>query len=746
MKPRLPQWIGGRKKDTEKNGLGLSGFDLYRTALGVCTAVVLSVLLCSHLLPAKVSLKIGDVATDDIRAHRTVTYRDTAETERLRQAAAAKIGDVYSDKSGAVNDALEELNDAFNAVKEAMRNRPSSEPDAKARYVRSLIRTDLSHSTLRILVSASDRDLMSIEELAQQLVSQEFSREIRSDKNDLLKARADIDSRARRLLGETPQASALAEVAGTVMRPNKMYDQDATRARKLRAEKSVEPVQGQTVIGALVIAKGEKVRQTHIDKFRALGLTHPKIDYTTASALSLFVVLLTVLVAVYLRRYQPEIHEDIRKLALLSLVVVLSMVGLKVGGAMIGLNLSGLQLGYLGMMTVTTAGMLLAALLNPSLSVVIVSVLSIASGLTMNNELRFAAVTLVSSLVAIYSVANIRYMGDLMRTISAIALTDVAMVWIVGSMSGDTATEMMTGSGWVVIMAAAATMLFWVGTGILERLFGITTHITLLELSDTNKPLLRRLVMEAPGTYTHSLATGHLAEAAAEAVHADSLFARVASYYHDIGKIRRPHFFVENQGVENAHDKLSPTLSSLVITSHIKDGLEIAKEYRLPPAFQEVILQHHGTSLVTYFYNQVAESEECSAALERQFRYSGPKPRTKEAAIVMLADAVEAASRSLAKPTPARLESLVQKVIDDKLRDGQLEQSDLTFRDIATIEDSFARSLSATLHARIEYPDVITVDGKKLITNGDTDTERIPTLGTGKSEPPAEGHAKITAG
>jgi cyclic-di-AMP phosphodiesterase PgpH len=722
----------------------VSGFDLQRIALGVGTAVILSILLCLHLLPDKISLKIGDTAPEDVRAHRTVTYKDSAETERLREEATAKIDDVYIDRRNAADEAVADLQSTFAAIETARADRALRNVDAKARYVRSLIRTDVSHASFRLMVSASARDLNSMEDVGERLIRGEYTKPIKSDQKDLQRVHTEIDAKAQRLLGVTPQAAALSEIAGSAVRPNRIYSEGATRALRQSAVRRLEPVQGQIVIGALVIAKGEEVRQTHMDKFAALGLTHPNIDYSTASALSLFVIFLILLVTIYLRRYQPEIYDDSRKLALLSLVVILSMVGLKLGGGMIGLNLSGLQLGYLGMMTVTTAGMLLSVLLNAQIAVLLVSLLSIASGLTMNNELRFAAVTLVSSLVAIYSVTNIRDRGDLVRTTSAIALTDVAMVWTVGSISGDTMIEMLTGSGWVIAMAIGATMFFWVGTGILERPFGITTHLTLLELSDTNKPLLRRLVMEAPGTYTHSMATGHLAEAAAEAVHADSLFARVASYYHDIGKIRRPHFFVENQGVENAHDKLSPTLSSLVITSHIKDGIEIAREYRLPATFHDVILQHHGTSLVIYFYNQITESEDHSAVLEQQFRYPGPKPQTKEAAIVMLADVVEAASRSLAKPTPARLESLVQKVIDEKLDDGQLQQSDLTFRDIARIEDSFVRTLSATLHSRIEYPDVLTADGKKFAANGDSDTDR--TEPAGKSGPPPADRAEAVTG
>lgn len=743
MRPHLPQWIGARKKDTERNG-GLRGRDWQRPALGVGAALVLSLLLCSHLLPDKVSLKVGDIAPEDIRAHRTVTYTDTEETDRLKAEAAEDVHPQYNPEPRALDNAVGGSEDIFKAVREARDKRAAADADTKARFVRSLISTDVSHDSFKTLVSASNSDIQSMENLSRRFIKEAYTSEIRSESKDLQKARDRIYAKSKRLLGATPQAAALAEVTGSVLTPNRLYDSAATIKYRLRAERRIEPVRGQIMIGAIVIAKGERVRQIHMDKFAALGLMHPNIDYRAASALSLFVILLTLLVAIYLQRYQPEIHDDIRKLGLLSLVVVLSMVGLKLGRGMIGLNLSGLQLGYLGMMTVTTAGMLLAALLNPQVAVLIVSLLSIASGLTMNNELRFAAVTLVSSLVAIYCVANIRDRGDLLKTIGVIGFTDLAMVWIVGSMSGDAVLEMTTGSVWVFVMAAAATMFFWVGTGILERPFGITTHISLLELADTNKPLLKRLALEAPGTHTHSILTGHLAEAAAEAVHADSLFARVASYYHDIGKIRRPHFFVENQGVENAHDRLSPTLSSLVITSHIKDGIEIAKEYRLPPAFAEVILQHHGTSLVTYFYNQVAESEERSAALERQFRYSGPKPQTKEAAIVMLADVVEAASRSLAKPTTPRLESLVQKVIAERLRDGQLEQSDLTFRDIRRIEESFTRTLSATLHARIEYPDVVTVDGKRLTANGDSDKER--TEPEGKQEPPPADREEVAAG
>jgi putative nucleotidyltransferase with HDIG domain len=199
----------------------------------------------------------------------------------------------------------------------------------------------------------------------------------------------------------------------------------------------------------------------------------------------------------------------------------------------------------------------------------------------------------------------------------------------------------------------------------------------------------------------------------------------VASYYHDIGKIKRPNFFVENQHVENVHDRLNPSLSAIVIRSHIKDGIDLAMEYKLPPLICELIGQHHGTSLVRYFYYQAAvEASGGTAMLEQQFRYDGVKPQSKEAALLMLADAVEAASRSLAKPTPGQIESMVLSIISDKLNDGQLDESELTFRDISAIRISFFKSLSNMMHARIEYPDLASLEGKNTGGSGSTDKEQ----------------------
>jgi len=257
----------------------------------------------------------------------------------------------------------------------------------------------------------------------------------------------------------------------------------------------------------------------------------------------------------------------------------------------------------------------------------------------------------------------------------------------------------------------------------LESLFDITTNFKLLELSNLHQPILRQLILVAPGTYHHSIVLGTLAEAAAEAVGANSLLVRVSAYYHDIGKIKKPAYFIENQmEALNRHDKLSPSMSSLIVTSHVKDGVELARESKLPAPIIDIIRQHHGTSLITFFYQKAKDAENTRLAevREEEYRYTGPKPQTKEAAIVMLADAVEAASKTLTDPTPARVQGMVERIINNIFVDGQLEECDLTLRDLHQIAKAFVRILTGIFHHRVDYPGFNFEDwGDKRGDNGD---------------------------
>ena len=241
---------------------------------------------------------------------------------------------------------------------------------------------------------------------------------------------------------------------------------------------------------------------------------------------------------------------------------------------------------------------------------------------------------------------------------------------------------------------------------IIEQAFGIATSMTLLDYSDANQPLLKKLAMDAPGTFSHSLLIGSVAESAAEAIGANGLLCRVGAYYHDIGKINKPPYFVENQlGSASRHEQLSPAMSQLVIVGHVKDGVEIAKEYGLPSVLRQFIETHHGTTLMEYFYHEARKkADDKQTVSESEFRYPGPKPKSKEAAIIMLADAVESAARSLTDHTPAKVENLVHSIAMKRLQDGQFDECDLTLRELSQIEISLSKSLAAHHHGRIAYP------------------------------------------
>jgi putative nucleotidyltransferase with HDIG domain len=283
------------------------------------------------------------------------------------------------------------------------------------------------------------------------------------------------------------------------------------------------------------------------------------------------------------------------------------------------------------------------------------------------------------------------------------------------------ALEFLSSASWsagvLTIAGTNATITLVVGVliqgllPVIERVFRIATSMTLLDYSDANQPLLKRLAIEAPGTYSHSLFIGSIAEAAAEAIGRNGLLCRVGAYYHDIGKINKPGYFIENQlGSISWHKELSPAMSQLIIVGHVKDGMEMAREYGLPAVLRQFIETHHGTTLVEYFYNEAMKKHEQKDFLdvpppsEGEFRYTGPRPRTKEAAIVMLADAVEGAVRSLSEPTPTKIEAVVHNIAMRRLQDGQFDECDLTFRELGQIEASMSKTLAAHYHGRIAYP------------------------------------------
>ncbi len=364
-------------------------------------------------------------------------------------------------------------------------------------------------------------------------------------------------------------------------------------------------------------------------------------------------------------------------------------------------------------------GLLVSGLLGPAKGILAVSLAAMAAVLTQVCPVELIVGGWITASIGAHAVNPLRQRNDLMRatyvTTGMFALLALAIAMITQLPW----REALLSSCWAALAGFVSVAVFWLCVVPFERAFGVVSDWTLLDLINPEHPILRDLVIKAPGTYAHSVMVGNLAEHAARAIGANALLCRAMAYYHDIGKTKRPDFFIENKTGDNPHDRLTPALSAKIISAHVKDGLKLAEEHRLPPTIRDGIAEHHGTSLISYFYylhKETNREKERSTAviakeistndplMEQHFRYPGPRPKTKETAVLLLADRVEAITRTRPPGSPGRVRALVWEIIQDVREDGQLDDSELNFRDLQTIVDSFASSLGALRHERIDYP------------------------------------------
>ncbi len=437
-------------------------------------------------------------------------------------------------------------------------------------------------------------------------------------------------------------------------------------------------------------------------------------------ALVLVVVFATAAMGVYLARYKPRILTNHMRSAAVGILLLLALA--------VGILFSTLRW---PVMLMLIPGLIVPIILtityNQRIALGLGWFFAILLILTTTRALRAEAgfaglfsvfVVLVTAItVAVFLLGEIRSRSKLIEVGIVTGIAAAVAVWLMGliinysqlaspDVSYATAKGILTDSLWAMFAAIAIGLVIQGILPLVERVFRVATSMTLLECCDANRPLLKRLALEAPGTYNHSLQIGTIAEMAAEAIGANGLLCRVGSYYHDVGKISKPDYFVENRGPQfSKHEKLSPTMSSLVILGHVKDGLAIAREYGLPRVLHQFIEQHHGTTLVEYFYHEARKREPDRDIRDTEFRHVGPKPQTPEAGIVMLADSVESAVRALPEPNANRIELTVHNLLMKRLMDGQFDQCDLTLRQLHIIEEKLIKSLCSVYHARVAYPE-----------------------------------------
>lgn len=686
-----------------------------QVVLGAVFVVVMTGLMAANMNPEEVDLKLGQISPEDIVAPRAAVFIDETRTAELRKQAAAAVQKVYQEDDRASAAAQDAARGFFQEL-QLLRENSELDSGRKLEQLRVLVQTQLVASgqeplrleerDYRALLETNETNLRNLEEKTIRLIDGLMARSIKEE--DLPGIRTQAGLEARRIDVAENLKTWSAVIAGGLIRPTLILNQEATNRLIEDAQSKVTPVERSVKAGQILVRKGDPVSAADIEALKQLGIQRAKSFWVTLAGMALLVLVLTVVSLLYLRSYHREIFSSDQLLALLALLVIITMLAAKVFAAINFSSRPELSASVAYIIPSAVGPMMMAILLNPRIGIfgtIITGVLiAVVTGL---HDVSYIIVALVSGLVGVFSVARVDQGWDLAKGGLLIGGVNVLVIVALGMVAREaTMAGVLLGSAYGIFNGLLSAVLT---TGILPYLeagFKITSSIRLLELANPNQPLLKRLLIEAPGTYHHSVIVGNLADAAAETVGAHSLLVRVAAYYHDIGKVKRPYFFIENQHPkENPHDKLSPNLSSLIITSHVKDGVDLARQAKLPQVIVDIISQHHGNSLVAYFYHRALETSQPETVDESSYRYDAPKPQSKEAALVMLADAVEAAIRSLQKPTPGRVEGLVRRVIKERLNDGQLDESDLTFKDLDAVAGAFVRVLSGIYHTRIEYPD-----------------------------------------
>lgn len=650
----------------------------------------------------EIVVREGDAADQTIKAPESVTFVSALRTEEKRTAAYDDPANIALVDDESVRPEQVAAIDSFLLRVDALRTDNQMRDDAKVAAIQDLL-DGLSDDDVMAILALSDTAWQRVRAESRRLVDITLANRLRPE--DIARTKEELSRRVSALLSADEQPLAAA-IARPFVRANVFVDEQQTLRNRQAAADAVPPVTVQLLSGQAIVRDGDIVTAYDVEKLERLGLLTRSSHLSERLGKSGLMIILSLAVAVYLYRFHRSIWQG-RQLLLLTIVVLGPIL-------MARLVLPHDEIQY--MFPVAASAMLLAVLFDFQIALAFSALLALYLGVIAG---------LSSELIFVYflaSVAGSFVIWRAERTITfvwgglAVGVATFAVAICFAAANGDLASaggaELLVEA---IVNGALSASLTFLSFSLLGSLFGITTHLQLLELAHPNQPLLYRLAREAPGTYHHSIVVSNLAESGVEIVGGDPLFARVAVLYHDIGKIVRPTFFIENQAnLENPHDLLDSRVSARVIIDHVVDGARLAKKARLPQPMIDIILQHHGTSLIRYFYVKSVEAGE--DVTEAEFRYPGPRPQTKEAGVVMLADSIEATVRAAAvagrlanAKDPASegaetLTSIVDRIISDRLADGQLNECDLTLREIQLIRRTFVQILEGIYHPRVEYP------------------------------------------
>ncbi|HET7027222.1 MAG TPA: HDIG domain-containing protein [Candidatus Limnocylindrales bacterium] len=695
-----------------QRALRATGFgrrDAIRFAVSLTVLVgVLTAILGADFLPTRVSLAVGDIAAADIRAPRALDFASQLETEQARQAARTAVPPQYDYTTGkgaaVANQAAQALASRAAPVDAAFG--ADIKPEERQALLEAAI-PGLDKDDAATLLSLGADRWKTIKDEAARVLDLVERAELKD--SEVAQVRAGLEGRMSAAL--TPDERSLATaLISPLVTPNSSFSPSLTAQQAEKAAEAVEPIHEQIAQGEAIVHSGDKITALDFEKIQAFGLDEARPDFVRLAGWFVLADLLIGLLLGWLWRFRPRLWHRNNVLLLVGFLLVFGTFALKVTAGRAGLPF---------IVPAAAVPILVAILLDGGVALVLATVLALVGGAVNSSSLEIASYIMLGGIAGTLAIRKGDRIHNFVEAGVAVAIVN-ALVVTTFSLLGERDLRGVL-ELWVASAAAAGgAAVAAVGSfAVLGNLFGITTVFQLLELANPSQPLLRRLLLETPGTYHHALMVGNLAERAAESIGADPLLARVAAYYHDIGKLSNPSAFIENQaGIENVHEQLSPDESAQLLKSHISEGIDLAYAEHLPKSLIAFIPQHHGTALMSFFYAKAREeaaapyggletaagAAAADAVDQRRYRHIGPKPQTREAAIIMLADGVEASVRSLASRDEVAIRAMVGRIIDERLTDGQFDECDITLRDIERIRESFIAQLLGMYHQRIAYP------------------------------------------
>lgn len=762
----------GRKKNSPKPG---RREQFFKSLLLAAIVVFFIVLLYPSLVVQRHVYQLGDIAERDVKAPRDFFVEDKAASDAIRQKAVEQVLTVYDRDPRILSEMKQRVRKSFDNIRQSLSKyeaeSSASTPDIPAPDTDKAEKKERTQffwaqkenfeKDLNLKIGESDYKLLigenfdaTIMQRINAVLHQIQTNGVVANKEVLLKA-ADRGITVRNVANqEEEKVTALKQFYGpdqakTMVRiiaaphvkdkpfnlvnlivdicqrkvqPNITINRNETEKRKNQALENAKPILYQFKAGEMLIREGERINAEQLVKLKALEQQKENLDRTPIG-MGAALILATLIAVIHMLYFHQARHRRLNKvknLVFLGIVLMIVFVIVKISVVFSAALLPNLPVAIptasmVYAAPVAAGAMLVCLFLGFEIALPFSMVAAVCAAMLTGNRLETFIFFLISSTMAAFWVQHCRerkviIIAGLQLGLINLALASTASIYA-GSYDGikllwDWAMAFSGGITCAIVTVGIAPLL--------EMTFRYTTDISLLELANLDRPILRRLMIEAPGTYHHSVIVGSLVEAAATEIGANPLLARVCGYYHDIGKVKKPLYFIENQTTgKNKHDKLAPSMSSLILIAHVKEGVEIAQKYKLGRPIIDTIEQHHGTSLITFFFNKAIQLKGEDAVKIDDYRYPGPKPQTKEAGLVMLADVVEAASRTLENPTPARIQGLVQHLINKIFADGQLDSCELTLRDLHRIASSFNKILYGIHHHRIEYGDTPSKDNVK---------------------------------